>query len=63
MQSFLSSIAALVLLAVGSYLVMENTIQQRADQVFSSDSGSVRIPTHGQTHNLVGTDWYSASKH
>jgi hypothetical protein len=63
MRSFLTSVAAFAVLAVGAYVVLETSVQQRADQAFSSHSGSVRIPTHGQTHNLVGTDWYSAAKH
>jgi hypothetical protein len=63
MRSFLTSVATLIALGVGSYLLLENVIQQPADQAFSSHSGSVRIPDHGQTHNLVGTDWFSASKH
>jgi hypothetical protein len=62
MRSFLSAIAVVIALSAVFYLTLETSIQQRADEAFASHSG-VRIPEHGQTHNLVGTDWSSSTKH
>ena len=61
MRVLMSSIAAAVVIAIGSMLVLE-TWQRQADQAFSSPT-SVRIPDHGNTHNLVGKDWSSATDH
>jgi hypothetical protein len=33
-----------------------------ADQAFTSPT-SVRIPSHGDTHNLVGKTWFSGKDH
>jgi hypothetical protein len=43
------------------YLVNQ-AFQRQADQAFSS-TASVRLPAHGNTHNLVGKDWSEAKEH
>lgn len=63
MRSFLASIAAIVVLAAGVMLLLESTLQRHADQAFTSTSTSVRLPDHGNTHNLAGQNWYSPSEH
>lgn len=62
MRPFISAVTFIIALAAVSYLTLETSIQQRADQAYASPSG-VRIPVHGQTHNLVGTDWSSSTRH
>jgi hypothetical protein len=62
MRSFFSALAVVIALSAVFYFTLETSIQQRADEAFSSRSG-VRIPGHGQTHNLVGTDWSSSTRH
>jgi hypothetical protein len=42
--------------------LLDRELQQQADESFPSTT-SVRLPTHGNTHNLVGRDWYSAKEH
>jgi hypothetical protein len=61
MRVFLSSALAAVLIAMASMFAL-NQVWQQADEAFSSPA-SVRLPTHGNTHNLVGNDWYSAKTH
>jgi hypothetical protein len=63
MRSFLMSIAVIVGMAVGAMFLLESTVQRHADQAFMSTSTSVRIPDHGNTHNLVGQNWYSPKEH
>jgi hypothetical protein len=49
MRSFLTSVATLIALGVGSYLLLENVIQQPADQAFSSQSGGDGLVFSEQT--------------
>jgi hypothetical protein len=62
MRAFLTSIFAAVVIAIGSMLVVDRTWQRQADEAFTSPT-SVRIPSHGDTHNLVGKGWSSAKDH
>lgn len=62
MRVFLVSAVAMVAIAIGSMFILDRVVQRNADQAFSS-STSVRLPDHGNTHNLVGRDWYSAKDH
>jgi hypothetical protein len=62
MRVFLMSATSAVVLAIGSMLVLDRLVQRNADQAFGS-STSVRLPDHGNVHNLVGRDWYSAKDH
>jgi hypothetical protein len=43
--------------------LLEGMLRRHADQAFTSTSTSVRIPDHGNTHNLVGQNWFSPSDH
>jgi hypothetical protein len=61
-RAFLTSIFAAVVIAIGSMLVVDRTWQRQADEAFTSPT-SVRIPSHGDTHNLVGKGWFSAKDH
>jgi hypothetical protein len=63
MRSFLTAVVAAIVVAVGAMLLLESVWQRHVDQAFTSTSTSVRIPDHGNTHNLVGRDWYSAKDH
>lgn len=62
MRVFLMSAISAVVLAIGSMLILDRVVQRNADQAFGA-STSVRLPSHGNTHNLVGRDWYSAKEH
>lgn len=62
MRVFLVSVVAMVGIAIGSMFLLDQVVQRSADQAFSS-STSVRLPDHGNVHNLVGRDWYSAKEH
>lgn len=62
MRVFLTSAASAVVLAICSMLILDQMVQRNADQAFGA-STSVRLPSHGNTHNLVGRDWYSAKDH
>jgi hypothetical protein len=62
MKAFLASIAAALVVAVIAVYALDATVQRPADQAFFSPT-SVRIPDHGDIHNLVGKDWYSAREH
>lgn len=62
MRVFLMSVISAVVLAIGSMLILGQLVQRNADQAFSS-SPSVRLPDHGNIHNLVGRDWYSPNEH
>lgn len=61
MTSFLSAAAVAIIVAFGAVYVLDSMPQQRADQAYASTTGA-RIPDHGTTSNLVGTDWYSSRK-
>ena len=61
MRVFLTSILAAIIIAGGAMLVLDQSWQQ-ADQAFTSPT-SVRIPSHGDTHNLVGKTWFSGKDH
>jgi len=63
MRSFLASIVAIIVVAAGAMLLLESTLQRHVDHAFTSTSTSVRIPDHGNTHNLVGRNWYSPKDH
>lgn len=62
MGVFLISILSAVVIAIGSMLILDQVVQRNVDQAFGA-SNSVRLPSHGNTHNLVGRDWYSAKEH
>lgn len=62
MRVFLMSVTAMVVLAVGSMFIFDQAVQHNANEAFSS-STSVRLPDHGNTHNLVGRDWSSPKEH
>lgn len=62
MKAFLTSIIATVVIAVGAMYALDATVQQRADQATALPH-SVRLPDHGNTHNLVGKTWYSGKDH
>jgi hypothetical protein len=62
MKAFFAAIGAAVVLAVGAMYALETMGQRQADQAFVSPT-SVRLPDHGETHNLVGKTWYSAKDH
>ena len=61
MRVFLTSVFAAIVIAAGAMLVLDQSWQQ-ADQAFTSPT-SVRIPSHGDTHNLVGKTWLSGKDH
>lgn len=61
MRVFLTSIFASIVIAAGAMLVL-NQWWLPADQAFTSPT-SVRIPSHGNTHNLVGKTWFSGKDH
>jgi len=61
MRVFLTSVFAAIVIAGGAILVLDQSWQQ-ADQAFTSPT-SVRIPSHGDTHNLVGKTWFSGKDH
>jgi len=61
MRVFLTSVLAAIIIAGGAMLVLDQSWQQ-ADQAFTSPT-SVRIPSHGNTHNLVGKTWFSGKDH
>ena len=61
MRVFLTSVLAAIIIAGGAMLVLDQSWQQ-ADQAFTSPT-SVRIPSHGKTHNLVGKTWFSGKDH
>ena len=62
MKVFLISMVTAIVVAVGAVYVLDSSLQLQADQAFISPT-SVRLPSHGTTHNLVGKDWYSAKEH
>ena len=61
MRVFLTSVLAAIIIAGGAMLVLDQSWQQ-ADQAFTSPT-SVRLPSHGDTHNLVGKTWFSGKDH
>ena len=61
MRVFLTSVLAAIIIAGGAMLVLDQSWQQ-ADQAFTSPT-SVRIPSHGDIHNLVGKTWFSGNDH
>ena len=61
MRVFLTSVFAAIVIAGGAILVLDQSWQQ-ADQAFTSPT-SVRLPSHGNTHNLVGKTWLSGKDH
>lgn len=62
MRVFLVSAMSAIVLAIGSMLILDQAVQRNADQAFGASS-SVRLPDHGNIHNLVGRDWSSAKEH
>ena len=62
MKAFLSALVVAAVVAVGAMYVLDSSFQSQADEAFISPT-SVRLPSHGMTHNLVGKDWYSAKEH
>ena len=61
MHVFLTSAFAAIVIAGAAMLVLDQSWQQ-ADQAFTSPT-SVRMPSHGNTHNLVGKTWFSGKDH
>jgi hypothetical protein len=61
MRVFLTSVFAAIVIAGAAMVVLDQSWQQ-ADQAFVSPT-SVRIPSHGDTHNLVGKSWFSGKDH
>jgi hypothetical protein len=61
MRVYFASAAALAVLAILAVVGLE-TAQRNVEQAFTS-AVSVRLPDHGNTHNLVGRDWYSPTQH
>ena len=61
MRVFVTSIAALIVIAVLRLYVLDTTLQQTADQAFNAAT-YVRFPHEDAGHNLVGKDWSSAKK-
>ena len=61
MRALLTSVFAAMIIAGGAMLVLDQSWQQ-ADQAFTSPT-SVRLPSHGDTHNLVGKTWFSGKDH
>jgi hypothetical protein len=62
MRPFGLAVAIAVLLAIAAMFILDRELQRQADESFTSTT-SVRLPSHGNTHNLVGRDWYSAKEH
>ena len=62
MKVYVASVVAAAIIADGARYGLDEAWQLQADQAFTS-SASVRVPSHGTTHNLVGKDWYSAKDH
>ena len=62
MRSFVMSILAAIVIAVLGFYLLDKTLQQSADQAFSSKA-TVRLPHEEAGHNLVGKDWSSAKEH
>jgi hypothetical protein len=61
MRVFLTSVLVAIIIAGGAVLVLDQSWRQ-ADEAFTSPA-SVRIPSHGDTHNLVGKTWFSGKDH
>jgi hypothetical protein len=61
MKSFLAALLAAVIIAIGAVHVLDAYWMQ-ADQALTAGT-SVRLPDHGDTHNLVGKDSYTPTKH
>ena len=62
MRVFVTSIAAIIVIAVLGLYVLDTTLQQTADQAFNAAT-HVRFPHEDAGHNLVGKDWSSAKEH
>jgi hypothetical protein len=62
MRIFGISLFAAILFALCAAVILNTVWQQRADEAFAVAT-SVRGPSHGSTHNLVGKDWLSAKDH
>jgi len=61
MRVFLTSVFAAIVIAGAAMVVLDQS-WQKADEAFVSPT-SVRIPSHGNTHNLVGKTWFSGKDH
>ena len=62
MRAFAMSIAGAIMIAVLGLYLLDKTLQQTADQAFSSGT-NVRLSHEEAGHNLVGKDWSSAKEH
>jgi hypothetical protein len=62
MRVFVTSIAAVIVIAVLGPYMLDTTLQQTADQAFSAAT-YVRFTHDDAGHNLVGRDWSSAKEH
>jgi hypothetical protein len=62
MRAFFAAVAAALIIAVGSGLILDR-VWERSDRTFTSRTGVSLPPDHGNTHNLVGKDWWSARDH
>jgi hypothetical protein len=61
MQVFFASVVPAILIAATGMIVLDQVWQRQADEAFSVPA-SVRIPSHGTTHNLVSQDWNSPTE-
>jgi hypothetical protein len=57
MRTFLGSVAAAVVLAIGAMYALEG-VWRPADEAYTTSA--VRLTN--DSHNLVGKDWYSSRK-
>lgn len=62
MRAFFAAVAAALIIAAGSSLILDR-VWERSDQEFTSRTGVSQPPDHGNTHNLVGKDWSSGRGH
>lgn len=62
MKIFVTALLLATVLALGFSYALDWSWQHRADEHFASTTG-VRLPSHGNTHNLVGKDWLLAKEH
>jgi hypothetical protein len=62
MRVFGISLLTAIFIAACAMVILNTVWQQRADEAFTV-AVSVRGPSHGNIHNLVGRDWLSAKEH
>lgn len=62
MRAFFAAVAAALIIAVSTGVILDR-VWERSDHKFTSRTGVSQPPDHGNTHNLVGKDWWSARDH